>query len=70
MLKTWQLRPEHTDIRLAAKDLVALFVSITSHWYEDPKNTLYGKKEYTYNMLVQWLGTGTEPWKQSEFSQC
>lgn len=61
MIKLWRLRPEYADISLQAKDVAALFVSVTSEWYEDPINSLYRKKAFVYNMIVKWLETGQEP---------
>lgn len=61
MSKQWRLRPEYADIRLQAKDVAALFVSVTSAWYEEPSNTLYRKKAFVYNMIVKFLETGEEP---------
>jgi len=61
MSKQWRLRPEYADIRLQAKDVAALFVSVTSAWYEEPLNALYRKKEFVYHMIVRFLETGSEP---------
>lgn len=60
-MKTWRLRPEHADISLQAKDVAALFVSVTSNWYDDPANSLFRKKSQVYNLILNYLTTGYEP---------
>lgn len=61
MTTTWRLRPEYAGISLQAKDVAALFVSVTSNWYDDPANTLFRKKAQVYNLILNYLQTGLEP---------
>lgn len=62
MTKTWRLCPEFADkFTLSAKDVAALFVSVTDYWYENPQNVLYRKKALVYNAVLYWLETGKEP---------
>lgn len=48
------------DFSFSAENLAALFVSQTKHWYEDSKNSLYGKKDKAYNAILGFLN-GNKP---------
>lgn len=47
-----------SDNALRAKDVAALFVSVTDHWYSDPGNALFRKRSEAYNLILNYLETG------------
>jgi hypothetical protein len=60
-MTTWQLRPEFHNIPFQAKDVAALFVSSTAHWYGMLGNELHGKKNEVYRLICEMLQNGEEP---------
>ena len=50
--------PDHI---FRSKDIAALFVSVTQHWYDDPQNALFRKKAEVYNLIRVYLETGIIP---------
>jgi len=43
------------------EDLVDLFLHATRHWYDDPENQLYDKREEVGIILLSYLGTRKDP---------
>jgi hypothetical protein len=52
----WQVKPDQS-FYFRSKDLVALFLSVTSDWYEDKSNYLFGKKDLVEKAILNWLDT-------------